>query len=131
MQAYTTTIKVKADDIDDLNHVNNVRYIDWIQKISKAHWQNVASPQMQKDFIWVVRKHQVTYHNAAKINDTIQLKTAIIGTKGPISVRMVEMRDNKTDQLLVTSETDWCILDPKSMRPIRVPDTIIELFNSN
>ncbi|WP_350285592.1 acyl-ACP thioesterase domain-containing protein [uncultured Croceitalea sp.] len=131
MQAYTITIKVQADDIDDLNHVNNVRYIDWIQKISKEHWQNVASAQMQQDFTWVVRKHQVTYHSAAKVNDNILLKTAIIGTKGPISVRMVEMRNNKTNQLLVTSETDWCLLDPKSMRPIRVPETIIELFNSN
>lgn len=128
---FTSLIEVQASDIDDLNHVNNVRYIDWIQTISKAHWQQVAPPQMQKDFIWVVRKHQVTYHSAAKVNDSIRLKTAIIATKGPISVRMVEMRDNKTNQLLVTSKTDWCLLDPSSMRPIRVPNVITELFKNN
>lgn len=131
MQPYSIRLTVTENDLDDLLHVNNVRYLDWIQRISKKHWQHKADPSLQKEFVWVVRKHIIIYHSAAKLDDQLVLETEIINSKGPISVRRVIIRDHKTDKLVVTSETDWCLINPESMKPVRIPDSIKILFKSN
>ncbi len=128
MQVFSQLIQVKESDLDELHHVNNIRYVEWIQQISKEHWQNVVDENTKNNFIWVVRAHRITYHSAAKIDDELHLKTEIINSRGSISTRRVEMKDNKTNVLVVSSETDWCLLDPKNMKPIRIPETIKNLF---
>ncbi|MDT0607307.1 acyl-CoA thioesterase [Croceitalea rosinachiae] len=128
MLPYSIKLTVTEKDLDDLRHVNNVRYLDWIQQISKEHWQYKADESLQKQFVWVVRKHSIIYHSAAKLNDQLLLETEIINSKGPISVRRVIIKDNKAAKLVVTSETDWCLINPVSMKPVRIPDSIKNLF---
>ena len=130
MQPYSIKLTVTEKDLDDLRHVNNVRYLDWIQQISKDHWQNKAEESLQKEFVWVVRKHTILYYSGAKLDDELLLETEIINSKGPISTRRVVIKDNKTDKLVVTSETDWCLVNPTSMRPVRIPDSIKNLFHN-
>lgn len=127
METYTIHKKVTKDNLDELNHVNNVVYVYWIQEIAKKHWQK-ASESLAVEYIWVVRKHDITYYHAAKLNDEIVITTNIMTTKGPISFRQVAMKNNKTGKLLVKSITEWCLLDSKTLKPIRVPDSIKNLF---
>lgn len=129
MQSYSIKLIVTEKDLDELLHVNNVRYLDWIQQISKEHWQRNAGKKLQKDFVWVVRKHEILYHSAAKLDDELVLETEIIDTRGPLSTRKVVIKNNKTDKAVVTSETDWCLINPDSMKPIRIPDGIKKLFS--
>lgn len=128
MDRFSLIKVVIADDLDDLNHVNNVRYLEWVQDISAGHWKKNASIAQQKLFIWVVRKHEITYYNAAKLGDEILLETHIAQSKGPISTRKVEIKHNKTKTLLVSASTDWCLVSPKTMRPVRIPEEIERLF---
>lgn len=128
MQSYSIKLVVSENDLDDLLHVNNVRYLDWIQQISKEHWQHSAGEKLRKEFVWVVRKHEITYHSAAILDDELVLETKIIDTRGPLSTRKVVIKNIKTDKAVVTSETDWCLINPDSMKPIRIPDTIKKLF---
>ena len=128
MQTFSKIFEVVEDDLDDLNHVNNIRYVEWIQEISKNHWGKVASPSMQKEMIWVVRHHDISYLKSALLGDTIQVNTYIEGNKGPISTRVVEIKKKDTDELLVKSVTDWCLLDAISFRPKRVPESVQALF---
>jgi len=126
--SFQKEIVVTNDDLDDLNHVNNVRYVQWIQDISKEHWQAKASTTMQEDVIWVVLSHHIEYKRAAIINDPIIISTYIDSSSGAKSIRIVEMKHRKTNKLLVRSSTEWCLLDSKSYRPIRIPDEIKEIF---
>ena len=128
MDRFSLIKVVVANDLDDLNHVNNVRYLEWVQDISAGHWQHNASEAQQKQFIWVVRKHEITYYNAAKLGDEILMETHIAQSKGPISTRKVEIKHNKTKTLLVSASTDWCLVSPKTMRPVRIPEEIERLF---
>ena len=128
MQTYTQTFDVRLQDLDDLNHVNNVRYVEWIQEISKNHWQEVTTEEIRKEMVWVVRNHNISYHKSAVLGDTIQMTTYIKENKGPISTRVVEIKDNKTGQLLVNAHTEWCLLDAKTFRPKRVPESVQNLF---
>ena len=128
MQTFEKTLIVSAGDLDELNHVNNVRYVQWIQDISKEHWQSVASPEMKEGVIWVVLNHNITYKSAAVLNDCVKVHTNIAESRGAISVRIVEMYNDKTNQLLVRSNTEWCLLNTKTLKPIRIPQAIKQLF---
>lgn len=130
MQHYEKTIVVKEDDLDELQHVNNVRYVQWIQDISKEHWKHKV-PEGLSDLIWVVLSHQIAYKGAARLGDVIQLRTYIAETRGASSVRIVEMRNKKTHELLVTAKTNWCLLNPKTFRPMRISDDISALFDQD
>ncbi len=128
MQVHEKIRIVQAEDLDHLNHVNNIRYIDWIQQISKEHWQKVTSPEIESTYIWVVRKHEVNYLKSAVLDDVLAIRTHIAANKGPISTRIVEVWNNKTNTLLVKASTDWCLLDAQTFRPKRVPEHIASLF---
>lgn len=128
MQTYTETFDVVVEDLDDLNHVNNIRYVEWIQEISKNHWQKLTTQEMRDEMVWVVKNHNISYHKSAVLGDTIQMNTYIKSNKGPISTRVVEIKNNKTGQLLVNAHTEWCLLDAKTFRPKRVPEPVQNLF---
>ncbi|MBU2996065.1 acyl-CoA thioesterase [Cellulophaga baltica] len=125
---YFKKIQVEQDAIDDLNHVNNVIYVQWIQDIAKEHWQEKASKELLENCIWVVKSHFIEYKKAAVLNDVIALKTFIKLSKGALSIRMVEMHDETTGELILTSKTEWVLLDSKSLRPIRVSEEIKDVF---
>jgi len=128
MRTFEKTITVVKEDLDDLDHVNNVRFVQWIQDISKEHWQKLASPEIQKKVVWVVMNHNITYSNSAKLNDPIRIRTQVAKSKGATSVRTVEMYNDKTNRLLLRSNTQWCLLDAKTHKPIRISDEIKDLF---
>ncbi|WBU88841.1 acyl-CoA thioesterase [Cellulophaga omnivescoria] len=128
MKVYHKTIKVTTDDLDDLNHVNNVRYLQWVQDISKEHWQTSASKEVQNNHMWVVSTHYIEYKSAAVLNDVIKVKTYIKKSEGAISVRIVEMRNAATNKFILKAKTEWCLLNSKSFRPIRVSEEIKNIF---
>jgi acyl-CoA thioester hydrolase len=128
MQTYEKTITVTSEDLDELLHVNNVRYVQWIQDISKEHWEKSVPKKYMKEVIWVVQNHNITYRTAAKLGDIITVKTYIAETKGATSVRMVEMRNKKSGELLLESKTSWCLLHPKTFRPMRISGEISAIF---
>lgn len=130
LETYEKTITVVEDDLDELDHVNNVRYVQWIQDISKEHWEKRASKNMLRNVVWVVMTHHIEYKNAAKLGDVIQIKTHIAETRGATSTRVVEMRNTKTDTLLIRSKTDWCLLHPETFKPMRISKEISSVFGA-
>ena len=128
MEAYGEIIKVVGEDLDELEHVNNIRYVKWIQDISRKHWEAVVDKELRKSLIWVVRNHNITYHRAAVLGDSIHITTNIESFSGPLSNRSVEMKDRDSGELLVRALTQWCLLDAGSLRPKRVPEAIQKLF---
>lgn len=128
IKPFTKTIQVQQDDLDNLNHVNNVRYLQWIQDIAKEHWKEKAPKAIFDTSIWVVKSHFIEYKKEAFLNDFIKIKTYIQATKGAISIRIVEMTNNITHELILKSKTEWVLLDAISNRPIRVSDEIIAIF---
>ncbi len=130
MANFEKQLVVKASDIDNLDHVNNVRYVQWIQDISKEHWQSLAPEDLQKQVAWVVMHHDITYKSSAKLNDVITLKTYIDSSRGATSIRIVEIYNDKTKTLLVRSITDWCLLNATTFRPIRISSEIVQIFQT-
>ncbi len=128
MQCYEKNLTVAGHDLDDLDHVNNVRFVQWIQDISKEHWQQCAPVEMQLGVVWVVLSHHIAYKNSAKLGDSILVRTRITESKGATCVREVEMFNSQNNVLLVRSMTEWCLLNKNTLRPMRISENIKQVF---
>jgi acyl-CoA thioester hydrolase len=128
MNSYQKECIVTQDDLDDLQHVNNVRYVQWIQDISKEHWQAKAPKDIQEEVVWVVMTHHIEYKAAAVLDDEILLTTYIKNSKGAKCTRIVEILNNETKTQLVRSSTEWCLLNKVNFRPMRISERIEKIF---
>lgn len=129
MQVFEQFRTVSVDDIDHLNHVNNIRYLEWIQGIARAHWTSITSNQQRQSNVWVVLRHEIDYKASAYVGENIHLKTYVTECMGVTSIRIVEIYNADTQKLLVKSQTKWCLTDPESKRPKRIPEDILTIFD--
>jgi acyl-CoA thioester hydrolase len=126
-EKFTKQILVQENDIDELNHVNNVRYVQWMQDIAKEHWFSSIKNKLNSTYIWVVASHFIEYKSSAVLNDELTIDTFIEKFEGPMSFRRVEIRNKKTNRIIVTALTKWCLIDIETKRPILVPEEILNL----
>ena len=124
MKIFTKKLLVNKEDLDELNHVNNVRYIKWVNDIAKSHWQENASKSITEHYFWILLSHKIDYKKPALLNDELLLKTYVLNTEGAASTRIVEIYNSKTNTLLTRSETKWCFMDFKTLKPARIPEGI-------
>lgn len=122
MKKYQMDIVVEAEDLDDLNHVNNVRYLEWVQDISREHWNRLSQPEWDRKYIWVVKTHSITYHRPATEGESLRLTTYVPEAKGAISKRVVEIHLKGRETRIADCQTEWCLLDAQSGRPVRIPE---------
>lgn len=125
---YFHEIVVKHDDLDELDHVNNVVYVQWVQDAAAAHWNNVASKEINEKFFWVVIRHEIDYKSPALLHDEIVAKTWVHDYNGPKSTRMVQIIRKRDERVLVEARTTWCLIDSGTKRPVRVVEEIINTF---
>lgn len=128
MQIFENTITVSPSDLDELNHVNNVRYVQWVQDIAEQHWTSQATKEILDSYFWVMLSHCITYKNPAFLNETLILRTYVTKSEGVTSTRIVEILNSETQKLLAKSETTWCFMATKTMRPTRISEDIKNLF---
>jgi len=119
-------LKVAASDIDDMGHVNNVVYVRWVQEAAAAHWDHAASPELKSKYAWVVLRHEVDYKNPAFVEDQISGLTWVGEHNGARFDRYVKIQSAK--KILAEAKTTWCLLDAKTLRPIRIPEEILSLL---
>lgn len=129
MQTFEKHIVVAQEDLDNLNHVNNVRYVQWVQDIAEQHWKSKATEEILDTYFWVLMKHTIEYKNEAILGDVLKMITYVRETTGVTSIRMVEIYDENTDKLIVSSETVWCFVSAVSKRPSRITQEVFDLFS--
>jgi acyl-CoA thioester hydrolase len=129
MNTFKMRITVTDGDLDDLRHVNNIRYLDWVQEVSRAHWEQLSKPQWDGRYLWVVRSHHITYHQPALLGQTVELTTYVPEARGPISHRKVDMRLEGSGGKIAECLTQWALLDAATGRPTRIPEEIRKVFD--
>ncbi|CAM1362943.1 acyl-CoA thioesterase [Tenacibaculum xiamenense] len=126
MNVYEKTQVVQKSEIDEYNHVNNVVYVQWIQNIANEHWQELTKGVESIDYVWFIVRHEIDYKAQAVLNDTITIKTWVGKTEGVKSVRHVEI--SRGSQVIVKSQTTFCLVDNKTGRPKRITEEITNLL---
>jgi len=130
MISFELTITVSRADIDELQHVNNVVYVQWVQDVAKAHWESLASKDVQEKYIWMVLRHEIDYSGQAMVGDVLVAKTWVAWSEGVKSERHVEIRNKETSKVIVKAKTLWCLLDAQSKRPKRIEEDITSVFQN-
>jgi acyl-CoA thioester hydrolase len=123
---HSYSIAVSKREIDDLQHVNNVAYLNYVQDAAENHWKILSNPNIDAQFIWVVVRHEIDYLKQAVLNDTLLIHTWVGESSGVRSIRFVDIKRNNL--LIARAKTTWCLLDKKSMRPVRIPKEIIQIL---
>ncbi len=123
---FAHTLSVLPSDIDVMGHVNNVVYVRWVQEVAEAHWNHAASTSLRAKYAWVVLRHEIDYKNPAFLHDNITGLTWVGDYSGARFDRFVKLMAEK--KVLAEARTTWCLLDAKSLRPIRIPEEIITLL---
>jgi acyl-CoA thioester hydrolase len=129
MEPYRITRTVQQKDLDTLQHMNNVRYLEWVQDISKKHWETLTTPQWEESYLWVVRSHNITYHAAARYGDILAVSTFVASAKGPLSTRVVRFHKKDSETLVAECRTEWILLNRENQRPVRIPGKMWEVLS--
>ena len=119
---------VGKEDIDNLGHVNNVVYFRWVQDVAAAHWQKVASVELLQKFAWVVLRHEIDYKSPAFLDDTIIGSTWVGQANGARFERFVKLVRKADNKVLAEAKTMWCMLDARSMKPVRIGEEVLAVL---
>lgn len=126
--SFSHRLIVSKNDLDTLNHVNNVTYLQWVQNVAEKHWKILCTDEIDDRYVWVVLRHEIDYYLPAMLNDDIVVTTYIGDSYGVKSERFVEIK--KAEKLLAKAKTIWCLLDKKTMKPVKVPPEIKAILDS-
>jgi acyl-CoA thioester hydrolase len=126
--SFSYNVNVSKSDIDTLNHVNNITYLQWVQHAAQKHWGILSNADIDKNYVWVVIRHEIDYFLPAILNDVITVSTYIGDSYGVKSERFVEIK--KENKILVKAKTIWCLLDKNTMKPVKVPSEIMAILQS-
>lgn len=130
MPVFTLERSIETADLDALKHMNNVRYLSWVQDIARDHWHKLSDGRWDKDYIWVVRNHNINYKRSALAGDPLRLETFVKDVKGPLSTRNVKFLNHSTGKLLAECDTVWCLLDSKTQKPVAIPGEMARVLLS-
>ena len=128
MNRFTQEQEVLSDHLDDLKHVNNIQYLNWIQEISKKHWNKLITRKKFEFQIWIVRSHNIVYKKQAKLGDKLLLETYVKECKNYTSERVVNILLKKNMEVITRCNTIWCYINKTSFNLERIPKEVIDLL---
>jgi len=114
--------------------VNNAVYLSYLEdcgvQVAAAHgWP--MSRMKAEGFAIVARRHQIEYRQPAVLDDELELATWISDMKRTSAVRHYTVTRVNDGALLARARTLWVWVDPKTGRPIRIPETFLADFAAN
>lgn len=121
-------IKVTKDYIDELQHVNNVVYVQFMQDVADKHWHSVVLSELEKEVVWVVRRHEIDYLNQAVLGDELLIRTWT-GEHTTVTwdrhYEIIRLSDQKK---IITAKSAWVLLDKTTGRPRRIEESLLKRF---
>jgi len=134
MKRYGYRFKVSAEDIDFNGHVGNVTYLTWMIEAATQHSQSLGfgyEKCRELGGTWVAKSHRIEYKKPAFEGDELEMQTWI-ETIGKIkSIRRYKLTRSIDNALICQGETEWVFVDSQKMRPMKIPEVIIEGFQES
>jgi acyl-CoA thioester hydrolase len=125
---FSINIQVQQPHLDAVNHVNNVVYIQWMQDIASMHWHAIATPELKNKFVWMIRRHEVDYHNQAFLNDNLLITTWTGEYTNVTWKRHYEITRPADNKKIISAVSLWIPVDVETQKPQRVDEAMVSLF---
>jgi acyl-CoA thioester hydrolase len=123
--------KVRTYEVDENGHVNNAVYLQWAEQLTAEHAEAVGFGRewsIDRGGAWLVRRHEITYHQPALRGDELELTVRVVGLGGVRGKRHTEVRRARDAMLLAEVASEWVWVRLADGRPARVPDELREAF---
>ena len=131
MKKFTYTFKVVSDDIDFNGHVSNITYLSWMIDAATKHSASVGfgyEECLKLGGTWVAKSHTIEYKKPSFENDELQMETWVEEIGKIMSVRRYVLTCPRDKALICEGKTEWVFVDSKKMRPMKIPEVIVEGF---
>ncbi len=122
-------LQVLSEHIDFNNHVNNIVYLQWVQMMSKLHWEELAPAHIKSQYMWVISRQEIDYLRELKEGDEVRLLTYIEKSEKQKSFRNVEIYKLPENTLVAKAQIVWTMLHYETKRPTRIPPEVVVLFS--
>jgi acyl-CoA thioester hydrolase len=125
--------KVRTYEVDENGHVNNAVYLQWAEQLTAEHAEAVGFGRewsIERGGAWLVRRHEITYHQPARRGDEIELTVRVVGIGGVRGNRQTEIRRAGDATLLAEVASEWVWVRLADGRPARVPAELLEAFRT-
>jgi acyl-CoA thioester hydrolase len=122
--------RVRTYEVDENGHVNNAVYLNWVEQNTAEHAEALGFGRewsIDRGGAWVVRRHEITYHQPARRGDEVEVTVRVLGVGGVRAKRQTWIRSAE-GTLLVEAITDWVWVRLSDGRPMPVPAEIVDAF---
>ena len=121
-------IQVLPEHLDEMQHVNNVVYVGLMQDVANKHWDSIPPTELEKEIVWVVRRHEIDYLNQAFLGDRLLIRTWT-GDHSTVSwIRHCEIVRVTDQKKIISSKSVWVMLDKVTGKPRRIENAILNRF---
>jgi acyl-CoA thioester hydrolase len=129
--SYTARWRVRSYELDSNGHVNNAVYLAYAEEVAVLHAEVLGFGRAwttAQGGAWVVRKHEIVYHQPALYGDELELTTTLVSMRGARGIRETSItRADGTRLADIT--TEWVWVRASDGRPTRVPAELVAAFS--
>ena len=125
--------RIASDDVDFLGHVNNVVWLRFVVELAEGHAASLdlgSRIVREKGGQWIVRRHELDYHDNAGVDEEIVEETWVESMRGARSVRMSRFSRASDGSKLVAATTQWAFVDAQTLRPKRIPAELLGIYST-
>jgi acyl-CoA thioester hydrolase len=127
-EVFVVPLTIRPEHIDANGHVNNVVYVGWLQDAGTAHWNARFDADTRGRWSWVALRHEIDYLRGIGPDETgVVARTWVGDPQGPRFSRYVRIEDGH-GRLCAQGLSEWCLVDAATLRPQRIPATMLPAF---
>lgn len=129
-EIFVVALDVRPEHIDENGHVNNVVYVGWLQEAGTAHWNARFDEEARTRWSWVALRHEIDYLRGIEPDAIgVVARTWVGEPQGPRFNRYVRIEDGQ-GRLCAQGVSEWCLVDAATLRPQRIPASMLPQFEA-
>lgn len=130
---FTTTHKVRPDDIDMFNHVHNSIYLDYVLAARYEQMELFYGMSMEEflemGYGWVVKSVQIDYKRPLSLGDHFSVETGIVEINRKGCRVTFDITNIKTKKTSTSGWFDFVMIDLKTGKGVEVSDEMVRLYS--
>lgn len=122
---------VRTYELDENGHVNNAVYLQWAESLTADHAEAAGFGRewsLEHGGAWLVRRHEVTYHQPALRGDMVEGTVRVLALGGVRGLRHTTFVRPRDGVMLAEVRSEWVWVRTRDGRPARVPAELMDTY---
>jgi acyl-CoA thioester hydrolase len=131
LREHALRIRVRTYEVDENGHVNNAVYLQWAENLTAEHAESAGFGRawsLARGGAWLVRRHEITYHQPALRGDEIEARVRVLALGGVRGLRRTSFTRVPDGLAIAEVESEWVWVRVADGRPMRVPVELMDRY---